>query len=106
MSACLQAGDTPFGAAEQQEQREGEGPGATAVQGYSTINEVAEDIANNWGKAPQPRKDARRDREEEHGQAHSTFTQTVTSFVCEPAVLAARCHTSQLKCRSEHCKVM
>ncbi|KAA6421154.1 MAG: Magnesium transporter [Trebouxia sp. A1-2] len=57
------ATDTPFGASDQQQDR----PGEAAVERFSTIDEAAEDIADNWGKAPQPRRDATRHRHDEQG---------------------------------------
>ena len=59
--------DTPFGASDQQ-QDGSEGAESAAVERFSTIDEAAEDIADNWGKAPQPRRDATRHRDEEPGQ--------------------------------------
>lgn len=56
--------DTPFGASDQQQ----DGSGGAAVERFSTIDEAAEDIADNWGKAPQPRRDATRHRVDEQGQ--------------------------------------
>ncbi len=56
--------DTPFGASDQQQ----DGSGGAAVERFSTIDEAAEDIADNWGKAPQPRRDATRHRDDEQGQ--------------------------------------
>ncbi|DBB08201.1 hypothetical protein WJX82_009172 [Trebouxia sp. C0006] len=58
-----QAMDTPFGASDQQQ----DGSGGAAVERFSTIDEAAEDIADNWGKAPQPRRDATRHRVDEQG---------------------------------------
>ena len=56
--------DTPFGASDQQQ----DGSGGAAVERFSTIDEAAEDIADNWGKAPQPRRDATQHRDDEQGQ--------------------------------------
>ena len=50
--------DTPFGASDQQEADAS--PGTAAVDRNSTIDEAAEDIAEAWRKAPQPRRDAHR----------------------------------------------
>ena len=61
----LQATESPFGTSEQQElDQEDESGGADRP---STIDEVAEDIAQNWGRAPQPRRDAHRRRPDEQG---------------------------------------
>lgn len=62
----MQGMDTPFGASQQQEDPEF----GSAVEKFSTIDEAAEDIADNWGRAPQPRRDARRQRDDEQG--HTT----------------------------------
>jgi hypothetical protein len=56
--------DTPFGASDQQQ----DGSGGAAVERFSTIDEAAEDIADNWGKAPQPRRDTTQHRDDEQGQ--------------------------------------
>ena len=60
-----QAIETPFGASDQQE-ADGS-PGTAAVDRNSTIDEAAEDIAEAWRKAPQPRRDAHRHRADEQG---------------------------------------
>ena len=50
--AWQQASETPFAAEAVQD---GVGDQDGYGDQHSTIHEAAEDIANNWGKAPQPR---------------------------------------------------
>ena len=60
----VQTMDTPFGASDQQQD---DPDFVSAVEKFSTIDEAAEDIADNWGRAPQHRRDARRQRDDEQG---------------------------------------
>lgn len=62
--AWQQASETPFGAEAVQD-----GAGSQDGHGdqHSTIHEAAQDIANNWGKAPQPRRVAQRHKQMQQG---------------------------------------
>ena len=61
----IQASETPFAADEIQDQ-----PGSATADRHSTIDEAAEDIAHNWRKAPQPRRDAHRHKQLHQGRLH------------------------------------
>lgn len=63
----LQASDSPFGADAVQDNGSSAGGGGGGGERHSTIHEAAEDIADAWGKAPQPRRDAHRQKQ---AQAH------------------------------------
>ena len=89
---ALQAIPTPFGASDQQE-ADGS-PGTAAVDRNSTIDEAAEDIAEAWRKAPQPRRDAHRHRADEQGlpcRERSLYGPRIVAQMPRPKYKAAHC---------------
>lgn len=63
MAVVVQASETPFAADDIQDEA-----GTAAADRYSTIDEAAHDIADNWVKAPQPRRVAHRQKHVHQGR--------------------------------------